>query len=67
MEKDWVNIYSSTQANDIVIMKAVLADNDIPTIDINKKDSSYLFGEIEVYVNRNDVLKAKQIIIKNKL
>ena len=67
MEKDWVNIYSSTQANDIVIMKAVLADNDIPAIDINKKDSSYLFGEIEVYVNRNDVLKAKQIIIKNKL
>ena len=67
MEKDWVNIYSSTQANDIEIMKAVLADNDILTIDINKKDSSYLFGEIEVYVNRNDALKAKQIIIKNKL
>ena len=67
MEKDWVNIYSSTQANDIEIMKAVLADNDILAIDINKKDSSYLFGEIEVYVNRNDALKAKQIIIKNKL
>ena len=67
MEKDWVNIYSSTQANDIEIMKAVLADNDILAIDINKKDSSYLLGEIEVYVNRNDVLKAKQIIIKNKL
>jgi len=67
MEKDWVNIYSSTQVNDIEIMKAVLADNDILAIDINKKDSSYLFGEIEVYVNRNDVLKAKQIIIKNKL
>lgn len=67
MEKDWVNIYSSTQANDIEIVKAVFADNDIPAIDINKKDSSYLFGEIEVYVNRNDVLKAKQIIKKNKL
>ena len=67
MEKDWVNIYSSTLVNDIEIVKAVLADNDIHAIDINKKDSSYLFGEIEVYVNQNDVLKAKQIIIKNKL
>ena len=67
MEKDWVNIYNSTQANDIEIVKAILTDNNIPVIDINKKDSSYLFGEIEIYVNRNDVLKAKQIIIKNKL
>lgn len=67
MEKDWVNIYSSTLVNDIEIVKAVLADNDIHAIDINKKDSFYLFGEIEVYVNQNDVLKAKQIIIKNKL
>jgi len=67
MEKDWVKIYSSTLVNDIEILKAVLADYAINAIDINKKDSSYLFGEIEVYVNHNDVLKAKQIIIKNKL
>ena len=67
MEKDWVKIYSSTMVNDIEIVKAVLADNAINAIVINKKDSSYLFGEIEVYVNNNDVLRAKQIIIKNKL
>ncbi|MFH1321101.1 MAG: DUF2007 domain-containing protein [Bacteroidota bacterium] len=67
MEKDWVNIYNSTQVNNIEIVKGVLAENGIQAIDINKKDSSYLFGEIELYVNKKDVLRAIHIIKKNRL
>ncbi len=67
MEKDWVNIYNSAQVNNIEIVKGVLAENGIQAIDINKKDSSYLFGEIELYVNRKDALRAIHIIEKNRL
>ena len=68
MEKDWIKIYSSPQVHQIEIVKGVLEDNNIKSVDINKHDSSYrTFGEIELYVNRQDALKALQIINKNEL
>lgn len=67
MEKNWVLLYSSGEPHKIEFIKGLLSENNIRSIDINKKDSSYLLGEIELYVNRNEVLKAKYIIDKNKL
>ncbi|SVC34268.1 uncharacterized protein METZ01_LOCUS287122 [marine metagenome] len=38
---------------------------DILTISLNKKDSSYLvFGEIELYVKKENVILAKNLIAK---
>jgi hypothetical protein len=34
---------------------------------VNKKDSAYLFGEIELYVHRDKVLRARQIINREEL
>ena len=63
MERDWVLIYSSTFEADVVIKKQLLENNDIEAIIINKQDSVYkAFGEIELYVLRDKVLKAKQLI-----
>ena len=67
MEKNWVLIYSSDKINDIETVKSFLAENNINAVDINKKDSAYLFGEIELYVNQKDAFTAKQIINKNNL
>ena len=68
MEKDWIKIYSSPQIHKIEIVKGVLGDNNIKSVSINKHDSSYRsFGEIELYVNKEDALKALQIINKNEL
>ena len=40
-----------------------LEENGIESIIINKQDSVYnAFGDIELYVNRNDILKAKQLL-----
>ena len=62
MEKDWVHVFSTTMEHISEIAKSVLEDNDIECILLNKKDSSYHFGEIEVYVKQNKVVKAKYLL-----
>jgi len=65
MDKNWTIIYSSAQLYKIEIMKGLLKENNIISIDVNKKDSSYLFGEIELYVKVEDAFIAKQLILKH--
>ena len=65
MEKDWVIAYESKQEYLADIARTILSDNDIESVIINKKDSIYnSFGDIEVYVNRDNLIKAKQILQK---
>jgi hypothetical protein len=62
MEKDWVQIYSTDKMFQAEIFKQVLADHKIEAVIINKMDSSYkAFGEVEVYVNNDHVIKAKML------
>ena len=64
--KDWVCIYTSKQMQDAEITKALLAFNEINSVVINKQDSSYnMFGYFEVYVNRDDAVKAKYVLNEN--
>jgi len=67
MEKKWTKIYSTNQLHLAEITKAVLEDHEIVTFMLNKKDSMYLFGEIELYTLQRDVLRAINIIKKNEL
>jgi len=62
MDERWEVIFRCTAAYKAEILKAILEENEIPSIVINKKDSSYLFGEIEVYVTQDNVLIAKKIV-----
>lgn len=62
MEEGWVQIYSTNKLFQAEIFKEVLADNGIEAVVINKMDSSYkAFGEIEVYVMNDHVMKAKML------
>ncbi len=67
MKDNWQKIYSNTQEHKVDIVQAVLKDSGINSVIMNKKDSAYLFGELELYVQADDVLKAKQIINKELL
>ena len=40
----------------------MLMDHDILSFIVNKQDSAYKFGEIELFVHRDDVMKAKMLI-----
>ena len=64
---DWVCIYSSSKQLSAEMIKGLLANNEINSVVINKQDSSYMFGEHEVYVNRNDVVKAKFVLKENSI
>ena len=67
MEENWKKVYSSSFEHKIEITQAVLEDEGIKSVIINKKDSFYLFGELELYVHADHVIKAKQIIKKESL
>lgn len=63
MEDNWVSVFTTDQPYLADIVKQVLQENNIVSVVINKIDSSYsMFGEVEVYVDRDLVIKAKSII-----
>jgi hypothetical protein len=67
MDENWEKVYASTYDHKVEIVKAVLEDSDIRSVVVNKKDSFYLFGEIELYVNPDNVIRAMSIIQKEDL
>ncbi len=66
LKDNWVKIYSSVYIHKVEIYQALLKEQDIESIILNKQDSSYLFGEIELYVAVENVLKSNQLISNNE-
>lgn len=65
MYQDWVKIKDFGQWYQAEIGKALLADHNIQSIIINKQDSAYAhIGDIELYVNRDNALRATYLISK---
>lgn len=62
MEKNWVSIFSTEQPYLADIARLVLDENNISSIIMNKKDSFYKIGEVDLYVNRDQALRAKNLI-----
>ncbi len=62
MEKDWVCIYSTDKLHLAEIAKAILHEHEIESVVVNKKDSNYLFGNVELYVNRENALPGKYLL-----
>jgi hypothetical protein len=64
MLTDKVMVYTTNKLLEAELLKNYLADNGIASFSIDKRDSSYLFGDIEIYVNRDEVIRAKLLIEK---
>jgi len=63
MSSNWVKIYASPSAIDVEILKSMLAEEEVETVILNKKDSSYLsFGYVELYCLKEFEEKALSII-----
>ena len=68
MENGWQCIYYSNQLYNIQIVRAALKDQDIESVIVDKRDSSYIsIGDIEIFVPIEDVILAKIIIEQNGL
>jgi hypothetical protein len=64
-ENPWELLYSSDKSYQVEILKSLLEEAEIDAVVLNQQDSSYiLFGDIELYVPRSDVLVARQILSK---
>jgi Putative prokaryotic signal transducing protein len=59
----WVCVFTSVQLQEVEMIRGILDEHQIIAIIVNKQDSVYLFGEIELHVSFDDAFNAKQIII----
>ncbi len=66
MFDNWGVIYSSDQLYEVEMVRNYLNDHGIECVVMNKKDSAYMFGDIEVYVPTVDAFSAKQLILDFK-
>lgn len=64
MFDNWIAIYSSAQLYQAEMVRSILAENEIECVIMNKKDSTYGFGEIEVLVPTPEAFKAKQLLLE---
>ena len=62
MEDNLVLIFSTAKPYQAEMARQMLADHNIQAFLINKQDSAYKFGAVELYVNRDDVIRAKMLI-----
>ena len=58
----WLKVFTSSSFHRTEIVRAVLEDNDLNPVLVNKKDAAYQIGDYEIYVAPEDVLKAIKII-----
>ncbi len=62
-DSHWEVVFSTTLLYKAEIIKGMLEEEGIQAVIVNKQDSSYIaFGEIELFVPRENVLDAKQIM-----
>lgn len=62
--ENWVPIYSTSKLYEAEMIKSLMADNDIECVIMNKQDSIYMFGDVELYVPTNEAFSAKQLILQ---
>lgn len=60
--KNWKKVYEVESPIQAEIMIGVLTENNLNPVLINKKDSAYLFGICEIYVQNEEVIRALQIL-----
>lgn len=59
---NWQKIYTTSNLQRAEIVKAILEEQELRPMLINKKDMAYHFGYYELYVLPEDVLRAIKII-----
>lgn len=60
--KGWTVVYSDGFPPAVELRRTVLEQQRIPAVVLNKKDSSYLFGFVDLYVLDEDVTRARELL-----
>ncbi len=64
MKSKWKKVFSSNYEYQAALVEQALLKYGIACIQMNKKDSAYTIGQVEVLVTQEDVLEAINIITK---
>ncbi len=59
---NWIAIYETDQLYRAELVKDILNNEEVDAVILNRKDSSYHFGSIQVMVNPKDKEKAAEIV-----
>jgi hypothetical protein len=62
MENNWVIIFSTADELLIEMARQLLEEHLIDSVVVNKKDRAYLIGDLELYVNRDNVIIGKSLL-----
>jgi len=62
MTSDRVSVYTTNKMYEAEMLRQVLGDHGINSFLMNMMDSAYKFGDIEVHVLREDVMRSKLLI-----
>lgn len=62
MNTKWQKVYTTGLMYRAEIVKAVLEDHHLSPVLVDKQDTSYHFGPIELYVAPDEVMSAMKII-----
>lgn len=63
MEKDWEIVFTTESPFEAELVKGMLKENEIESVVINQRDSSYgVLGKAYVYVYKDFAEKALQLI-----
>jgi len=62
MEKNWVKLIAGSNPLELEITKQMLEEHDIPAVVLNKQDSSYKFGLLELYVHESQEAAARLLL-----
>lgn len=67
MDKNWTQIFTTTDFFKAEMLRQILEENEIEVVLMNKKDSSYQFGEVQLMVPETEFAKASKLITQNDL
>lgn len=62
MEKDWQLVHTTDAVEKADYIKKTLEKQGLHVVIINKKDSVYQFGDIELYVLKSEAESAQQLL-----
>ncbi len=65
-EVKWLKIYETADAIRAEMLKQILEEAEIEVVLINKKDTMYNIGEVEIYVTNTKAFQAHHLISKNE-
>ena len=65
MEPNWVKLMTTGEPHRAEVIRGMLEEHNIRCVVINKRDSAYtIFGEIEIYTPKDQVVLAVHLIKK---